>query len=125
MFGTIPLLEVVQQPIQVNLRLLEMSCTDCPYPKTWVWTPEPSLYHAQKLSYTQVRISLLGVVLGLLQLVRSVLVLVCISLLEVLLDLLQPLHRICGLQVNLRCLKMISNDFLCPKTFIWTSEPCF
>ena len=48
-----------------------------------------------------------------------------ISLLEVLLDLLQPLHRICGLQVNLRCLKMISNDFLCPKTFIWTPEPCF
>ena len=51
-----------------------------------------------------------------------------ISLLEVLLELiqlLQPLHRICGLQVNLRCLKMISNDCLCPKTFIWTPEPSF
>ena len=95
MFGTIPLLEVVQQPIQVNLRLQKMSCTDCPYPKTWVWTPEPSLQHAQKLSYTQVRISLLENVLGLLQHVRSVLV----------------------LQVNLSPLKIISNDCPCPKTW--------
>ena len=38
---------------------------------------------------------------GLLQLVRSVLVLVCISLLEVLLDLLQPLHPVLGLQFDL------------------------
>ncbi len=34
-----------------------------------------------------------------------------ISLLEVLLDLLQPLHPVCGLHVNLRPLKMISNDW--------------
>ena len=47
-----------------------------------------------------------------------------ISLHEVLLDLLQPLHRVCDLQVNLRPLKMVSNDCLCPKTFVWTPEPC-
>ena len=48
-----------------------------------------------------------------------------ISLLEVLHDLLQPLHPVHGLQVNLRPLKIISNDCLCPKTFIWTPEPSF
>ena len=102
MFGTkvtFSLLEVIQQPIQqvldlqVNLRLLKMNCT--------VLTPEPSLKHDQRLNYSQVRISLLEVVLGLLQPVQSVL----------------------DLQVNLRPLKLISNDCPYPKTLVWTPEP--
>ena len=44
-----------------------------------------------------------------------------ISLLEVLLDLLQPLHPVLGLQVYLRLLKMVPNDFPFPKTCDWTS----
>ena len=48
-----------------------------------------------------------------------------ISLLEVLRDFLQPLHPVQGLQVNLRPLKIISNDCPCPKTWAWTPEPCF
>ncbi len=37
-------------------------------------------------------------------------------LLDVLLDLLQPVHAVLSLQVNLRPLKMVSNDSPYPKT---------
>jgi len=46
---TISLLEVVLGllqsvlDLQVNMRPLKMVSNDCPRPKTWVWTPEPSL----------------------------------------------------------------------------------
>ena len=40
-----------------------------------------------------------------------------ISLLEDLLDLLQPLHPILGLEVDLKLLKMVSNNFSSSKTF--------
>ena len=39
-------------------------------------------------------------------------------LLEVLLDLLQPLQAVLSLQVNLRPLEIVSNDFPYPKTWV-------
>ena len=41
---------------------------------------------------------------------------VTISLLEVVLGLLQPLHHFLDLQVDLRLMKMVPNDFPWPKT---------
>ena len=40
-----------------------------------------------------------------------------ISLLEVILGLLQPLHLVLDLQVGVRLLKMVPNDFPWPKTW--------
>ena len=47
-----------------------------------------------------------------------------ISLLEVLLDLLQPLHPVLGLQVDVRLLKMVTNDSPYPKILVLSPEPC-
>jgi len=41
-----------------------------------------------------------------------------VSLLEVVLGLLQPLHPVLDLQVGVRLLKMVPNDFLLPKTWV-------
>ena len=41
---------------------------------------------------------------------------VTISLLKIILGLLQPLHSVLDLQINLRLVKMVPNDSLCPKT---------
>ena len=41
-----------------------------------------------------------------------------VSLLEVVLGLLQPLHPVLDLQVGLRLLKLVPNDFLWPKTCV-------
>ena len=47
-----------------------------------------------------------------------------ISFLEVLLYLLKPLHPVLGIQVDLRLLKMVPNDFPCSKTLDLTPKPC-
>ena len=41
-----------------------------------------------------------------------------VSLLEVVLCLLQPLHPVPDLQVGLRLMKMVPNDFSWPKTWV-------
>ena len=43
---------------------------------------------------------------------------VTVSLLEVVLGLLQPLHPVLDLQVGVRLLKMVPNDFPWPKTWV-------
>ena len=43
---------------------------------------------------------------------------VIVSLLDVVLGLLQPLHPVHDLQVGLRLLKMVPNDCPCPKTWV-------
>ena len=43
---------------------------------------------------------------------------VTVSLLEGVLGLLQPLHPVLDLQVGLRLLKMVPNDFPWPKTWV-------
>ena len=47
---------------------------------------------------------------------------VTISLLEVIFGLLQPLHPLLDLQVGLRLLKMVPNDFPWPKTWCLTPK---
>ena len=43
---------------------------------------------------------------------------------EVVLGFLQPLHPVLDLQVDLRLLKMVPNDFPYPKTLVLPPEPC-
>ena len=97
---TISLLEVVLgllQPLhpvldlQINLRFLKLVSNDSPKPKTLVWYQN----YASSMIRTKVKISLHEVVLG----------------------LLQTLHPVLGLQIDLRLLRMVSNDSPYPKTF--------
>jgi len=43
---------------------------------------------------------------------------IALSLLEVILGQLQPLHPVPDLQVGLRLMKMVPNDFPWPKTWV-------
>ena len=95
---TVSLLEVVLgllQPLhpvldlQVGLRLLEMVPNDFPWPK-----------HGSR---SQIQVS------------RRLRTEVIVSLLDVVLGLLQPLHPVHDLQVGLRLLKMVPNDCPWPK----------
>ena len=74
------------------LRLLKMVPSDYPWPKTLDLSPKTF----STMFRTKVTISLLEVVLG----------------------LLQPLHPVLDLQINLRFLKLVSNDSPKPKTLV-------
>ena len=77
--------------LQINLRFLKLVWNDSPNPKTLVWYQN----YVSSTIRTKVTISLHEVVLG----------------------LLQTLHPVLGLQIDLRLLKIVSNDSPYPKTF--------
>ena len=81
--------------LHVDMRLLKMVPNDSHTPKHWFCHQKHVLSMLKSLVYPQVRMSLL----------------------EVLLDLLQPMHTVLGLQIDLRLLKIVSNDSPYPKTF--------
>ena len=75
----------------INLRFLKLVWNDSPNRKTLVWYQN----YVSSTIRTKVTISLHEVVLG----------------------LLQTLHPVLGLQIDLRLLKIVSNDSPYPKTF--------
>ena len=77
--------------LQINLRFLKLVWNDSPNPKTLVWYQN----YVSSMIRTKVTISLHEVVLG----------------------LLQTFHPVLGLQIDLRLLKIVSNDSPYPKTF--------
>ena len=77
--------------LQINLRFLKLVWNDSPNRKTLVWYQN----YVSSTIRTKVTISLHEVVLG----------------------LLQTLHPVLGLQIDLRLLKIVSNDSPYPKTF--------
>ena len=74
--------------LRVNLGPLKMVSNDSPYPKTW------GLKKIRSLARSEAKL-----------------------LREDILDLLQPVQAVLDLQVNLRVLKMVLNDFPYPKTW--------
>ena len=121
------------------LRLLKMVPNDYPWPKTLDLSPkkhslpcsEPKLqFHAVKLSLVSYSTSTLFLtsrsndspnpktLVWYQNYVSSTIrTKVTISLHEVVLGLLQTLHPVLGLQIDLRLLRMVSNDSPYPKTF--------
>ena len=77
--------------LQINLRFLKLVWNDSPNRKTLVWYQN----YVSSTIRTKVTIPLHEVVLG----------------------LLQTLHPVLGLQIDLRLLKIVSNDSPYPKTF--------
>ena len=72
--------------------------------------PPTSSFHGPKLGYRNQN-----------QFSRRLRTKVTVSLLEAVLGLLQPLHPIPDLQVGLRLMEMVPNDFPWPKT--WVQKP--